>query len=395
MVELKSGLAATTIPLVQNGKPNAILAFSQEISTIPDVIKLTVGEPDFNTPEHIKQVGIESIANNESHYGPSNGTVALRENAATFLNSHYGTQYDADEIIATIGVTEAIYVTFKTILNAGDEVIIPTPNFPLYAGAITFVGGKVVNVNTTATDFKLTPDQLRETLAAHPNAKALVITSPGNPTGVIYSKSELEALVAVIRETNLFVVSDEIYSELVFDQNHVSLAALLPEQTILFNGVSKSHAMTGYRIGIIAAPADLIKQLAIVHQLIVTAPTNAAVAAAAEAFGAGADDAATTGMRVEYQRRRDALLAAVKTAGLTYAYPGGAFYLWFKAPADGLQDWDLVRDIAQKAKVGLIPGLAFGEDGRGWLRASYATRYEDVVEAGQRLVNYFGGQDEN
>ncbi|MHA3067002.1 aminotransferase class I/II-fold pyridoxal phosphate-dependent enzyme [Lacticaseibacillus saniviri] len=389
MTQLKVTLDTRTNHLLHHAKPNAILAFNQELKQLGGIVNLTVGEPDFNTPDHIKRAAMHDIETDDSHYGPSNGTLALRTNASQFLNTRYGTQYTPNEIIATVGVTEAIYATFQTILEPGDEVLIPTPTFPLYAAAVTFVGGRVVTINISESDFKLTPEQLTAAIAAHPQAKAIVLTAPGNPTGVVYSQDELDALVAILKTTELFVIADEIYSELVFDQPHISLGKLLPEQTILFNGVSKSHAMTGYRIGIIAAPQALIDQLAVIHQLLVTAPTNAAVAAATEAFGPGANDMIDTGMKAEYKKRRDHLLQAIEEAGLTYAYPGGAFYLWFKAPVGDLQDWDLVRDIAQKAKVGLIPGIAFGEDGRGWLRASYATSYENIVAASTQLVAYF------
>lgn len=391
MIQVKSSLVTQANPLVQGTSTNAILAFSNELKTIAGIINLAIGEPDFNTPEHIKQAAIQDVLANDSHYGPYDGTVTLRENAARFLNKHYGTQYEASEIMATVGVTEAIYATFKALLNSGDAVLIPTPNFPQYGIGVTFNGGQVVNVDTSTTGFKLTATDLEVTLQTHPQIKAVIITSPGNPTGVVYTESELQTLVAVLRAHDVYVISDEIYSELVYDNRHVSLAALLPEQTILFNGVSKTHAMTGYRIGIIAAPQVIRDQIGVVHQLIVAALPNASVAAAAEAFGAGADDAVTTGMKAEYQKRRDMLVAVLDELHLVYAQPAGAFYLWFKAPESlGDDDWQLARDLAHTQQLGLMPGSAFGDGGAGWLRISYAAATADILEAGQRLRAYFG-----
>jgi aminotransferase len=373
---------------VQNAKPNAILQFNQEISGIEDLIPLTLGEPDFDVPEHIKAAAIKSISENDSHYGPSLGTEAFRKATAEFLNSRYGLSYESNQIIATIGVTEAIAATMRTILDPGDEVIVPAPNFPLYAAAAVMSYGKVVSVPTQDTGFVLTPERLEETLMAHPDAKAIVLTTPGNPTGVRYTQDQVEALVPILSEHNLFVISDEIYSELVFEGEHVSFAKYLPEQTILFNGVSKSHAMTGYRIGIIAAPQKLAQQLGVVHQLLVTAPTNAAVAAATEAFANGPDDALP--MKDEYVKRRNHLMQVFDDLGMEYAYPDGAFYLFVKVPRSvHLRGFDLALDIAKKAKVGVTPGVAFGEEGADYIRLSYATAYDLVVEAGGRLRRYF------
>ncbi len=206
MIQVKPSLVTQANPLVQGTSTNAILAFSNELKTIAGIINLAIGEPDFNTPEHIKQAAIQDVLANDSHYGPYDGTVTLRENAARFLNKHYGTQYEASEIMATVGVTEAIYATFKALLNPGDAVLIPTPNFPQYGIGVTFNGGQVVNVDTSTTGFKLTATDLEVTLQTHPQIKAVIITSPGNPTGVVYTESELQTLVAVLRTYDVYVI---------------------------------------------------------------------------------------------------------------------------------------------------------------------------------------------
>ncbi|UZD34189.1 aminotransferase class I/II-fold pyridoxal phosphate-dependent enzyme [Lactiplantibacillus plantarum] len=369
-------------------QPSDILAFNAEIANIPGIVRLTLGEPDFNTPEHVKQVAIESIEADESHYAPSNGTLALRTAAAEFLAAKYDVHYDpASEVIITAGATGGIYTALTSILNPGDEVLIPTPIFPLYIAIVKLSGATPVFMDTSDNGFVLSPDQLQTTLAAHPKTKAVVLNFPSNPTGVTYRHDDLKALAAVLANQPIFVLSDEIYSELTYGEPHESIANYLPTQTILLNGVSKSHAMTGWRIGIMCAPKAITAQLGKIHQFTVTSTTTNAQAAATEALKNGLDDAQV--MKREYQERRDYLYDALNDLGFQSAKPEGAFYLFSKIPA-GLPQNSMAfcRELAHEARVALIPGSSFGPGGEGYVRISYAASMADLKTAVTRLRTY-------
>ncbi|QBA81078.1 aminotransferase class I/II-fold pyridoxal phosphate-dependent enzyme [Lactiplantibacillus plantarum] len=365
-----------------------ILAFNAEIANIPGIVRLTLGEPDFNTPEHVKQAAIESIEADESHYAPSNGTLALRTAAAEFLAAKYDVHYDpASEVIITAGATGGIYTALTSILNPGDEVLIPTPIFPLYIAIVKLAGATPVFMDTSDNGFVLSPDQLQTTLAAHPKTKAVVLNFPSNPTGVTYRHDDLKALAAVLADQPIFVLSDEIYSELTYGEPHESIANYLPTQTILLNGVSKSHAMTGWRIGIMCAPKAITAQLGKIHQFTVTSTTANAQAAATEALKNGLDDAQV--MKREYQERRDYLYDALNDLGFQSAKPEGAFYLFSKIPA-GLPQNSMAfcRELAHEARVALIPGSSFGPGGEGYVRISYAASMADLKTAVTRIRTY-------
>lgn len=369
-------------------QPSDILAFNAEIANIPGIVRLTLGEPDFNTPEHVKQAAIESIEADESHYAPSNGTLALRTAAAEFLAAKYDVHYDpASEVIITAGATGGIYTALTSILNPGDEVLIPTPIFPLYIAIVKLSGETPVFMDTSDNGFVLSPDQLQTTLAAHPKTKAVVLNFPSNPTGVTYRHDDLKALAAVLANQPIFVLSDEIYSELTYGEPHESIANYLPTQTILLNGVSKSHAMTGWRIGIMCAPKAITAQLGKIHQFTVTSTTTNAQAAATEALKNGLDDAQV--MKREYQERRDYLYDALNDLGFQSAKPEGAFYLFSKIPA-GLPQNSMAfcRELAHEARVALIPGSSFGPGGEGYVRISYAASMADLKTAVTRLRTY-------
>lgn len=369
-------------------QPSDILAFNAEIANIPGIVRLTLGEPDFNTPEHVKQAAIESIEADESHYAPSNGTLALRTAVAEFLAAKYDVHYDpASEVIITAGATGGIYTALTSILNPGDEVLIPTPIFPLYIAIVKLSGATPVFMDTSDNGFVLSPDQLQTTLAAHPKTKAVVLNFPSNPTGVTYRHDDLKALAAVLADQPIFVLSDEIYSELTYGEPHESIANYLPTQTILLNGVSKSHAMTGWRIGIMCAPKAITAQLGKIHQFTVTSTTTNAQAAATEALKNGLDDAQA--MKREYQERRDYLYDALNDLGFQSAKPEGAFYLFSKIPA-GLPQNSMAfcRELAHEARVALIPGSSFGPGGEGYVRISYAASMADLKTAVTRLRTY-------
>ncbi len=306
MTELKPALAQLGNKALATIEPSAIRAVDQNISNIPGIIKLTLGEPDFAVPEHIKRVTEAAIRDDWSHYAPSMGYMDLRENVAKYLNERFGGQYVAEEVIVTVGATESIAAALGGLFNPGDTLIVPTPEFPLYSAIGRMNGMNVVEVNT-APEFIMTPERLQTVLAAHPDAKAIVLNYPGNPTGVTYTHAQIKALAAAIAQTDMLVLSDEIYAELSYDEDHLSLAKLLPEQTLLISGFSKSHAMTGYRVGYVAGPKELTAQVGKMHQYMVTTVASPMQRAAVEALVNGRDDAAK--MRDVYHKRRDLVLA--------------------------------------------------------------------------------------
>ena len=370
-------------------QPSSILKFNQEISQIPDMVKLTIGEPDFNTPDHVKQAAIRSIENNESHYTDSRGTDGLRKAASKFLHDKYNVTYDSEtQILVTTGATEGIFSSLTAMLNPGDTVIIPTPIFPLYIPDTLLNGAKPIFLDTSDNGFILSPEKLQATIEANKDTvKAVVLNFPSNPTGVTYSRKDLQAIADVIKQYDIFVLSDEIYSELTYGERHVSMGELLPEQTILLNGVSKSHAMTGWRIGLVCGPVDVITEIGKVHQFAITSATANAQAAAEEAFKNGPDDGVA--MRKIYQQRRDLLLAGLKEGGFECASPKGAFYLFAKIPANLNQDSvAFCYELAKEAKVAVIPGASFGAGGEGYVRISYAASTEDLKKAVVRIQKF-------
>lgn len=369
-------------------KRGAILAFAAYSNRIPDIVKFTIGEPDFNTPEHVKKAAEESIAHNHSHYAPSNGTPALRHAAAQFLARKYGQRYQDSEILVTNGVTESIYDMMTACLNPGDVVLVPTPIFPLYMGDANMMGAQVVELNTANDGFKLTPAKLKAALAKYGDrVKMLVMNYPTNPTGVMYSQEELNALADLVRDKPIFVLCDEIYSELNYDQPHASMEKTLHDQVVLMNGVSKSWAMTGYRIGVVAAPQAILDQLAKVHQAITTSEPTPMQDAATEAFGKGMNDALP--MKAEFQKRRDVFTEGLTKIGFSCVRPRGAFYVFAKIPKGLNQDdTKLIYDLAKEAKVAATAGSFFGQGGQGYLRLSYATSMANIKEGLKRLARY-------
>lgn len=389
MPELSKSVASIENKLVKPIGDDKILMFNSDIAGIPGIVKLTLGEPDFNVPEHVKDAAVKSIEDNESHYTPQKGIPGLRKAISNYLATDYDVKYDPDtEVIVTIGATEAIYTSLYTILNPGDKVIVPTPTFSIYMDDIAILGGQAVEVDTSKDDFKITPDRLKEVLANEgKGAKAMIINYPGNPTGVVYTKAELEALADVIRDTPLLVISDEIYSQLVYGEKHTSFAKVLPGQTILINGLSKSHAMTGYRIGYIAAPKGFVDEAAKVHSFTVTCPSNPAQYAAQEALENGLDDPIE--MRKVYQKRRDYIVEQLNNLGYDTVEPDGAFYVFPKIPAKfNLSSETFCRRLAKEALVGVVPGDAFGDAGEGYFRISYATSMDDIKEGISRLAKF-------
>jgi len=376
---------------LQKIQPNAIRAFDAKTSQIPEILKLTLGEPDFNVPDHIKQAAIASILADDSHYAPAPGTLALREAVQHFLADRYQLTYAAaSQIIITLGATEGIYDTVNAVVNAGDRVLIPAPNFPLYDPIVTLAGGIPTYVDTSETGFLLTTDQLQTALATYGESLTTIILNyPSNPTGVTYSAEQLAALAEVLKETDITIIADEIYSELVYESTHQSIAQWLPEQTLVLNGVSKSHAMTGYRIGFVAGPEKLIQATGLIHQFAVTSAANPTMAAAAEALGTSAGKNDTAEMRAAYQTRRDYLVPALTALGFEIPHPAGAFYVFAKLPvAFDTDDEAFSLALAEIGKVAVIPGSAFGVGGAGYIRISYASSLSDLQLAVERITNF-------
>lgn len=371
--------------------PNEILSFDARVSTIPDMVKLTLGEPDFDVPEAMKAAAVESIVTNDSHYAPVSGTPALREAISHFLKDRYNLSYDpAKEICVTCGATEAIYMSLKTFINPGDKILIPTPTFPLYASVTLLLGGEPVYINTKESGFVLTANQLETALTKHGDAiKAVVLNYPSNPTGATYTPEQLQAIATVLSDKPVAIIADEIYSELLYEGKHHSIAEYAPGQTLILNGASKSHAMTGYRIGFVAGPAALVGPVTLNHAFATTTLANSSMAAAACAFSTEEGKQATAQMRTQYQARRDYLAGALAEIGFESVSPTGAFYLFVKIP-DFLEQDDekFANELADEAKVALIAGRYFGPGGEGYLRLSYATSMEVLQEAVARIAAY-------
>ena len=367
-----------------------IRQFDQSISSIPGVLRLTLGEPDFTTPDHVKEAAKAAIDANESHYTGMSGLLELRQAASQFVNEKYNLSYDPEtEILVTIGATEALSATLTAILEEGDKVLLPAPAYPGYEPIVNLVGAEIVEIDTTDNDFVLTPEMLEKAILEQGNQlKAVILNYPANPTGVTYSREQMAALADVLKKYDVFVVCDEVYSELTYtEQPHVSIAEFLPEQTIVINGLSKSHAMTGWRLGFTFAPAAFTAQLIKSHQYLVTAANTMAQFAGVEALIAGKDDAEP--MKREYIERRDYIIEKMTELGFKIIKPDGAFYIFAKIPADYNQDsFAFLKDFAQKKAVAFIPGAAFGQYGEGYVRLSYAASMDTIKEAMKRLKEY-------
>ena len=367
-----------------------IRQFDQAISEIPGVLRLTLGEPDFTTPDHVKEAAKRAIDQDQSYYTGMSGLLTLRQAASDFVKEKYQLDYNPEnEILVTIGATEALSATLTAILEEGDKVLLPAPAYPGYEPIVNLVGAEIVEIDTTENGFVLMPEMLEKAILEQGDKlKAVILNYPANPTGITYSREQLEALAAVLRKYEIFVVCDEVYSELTYTgENHVSLGTMLRDQAIIINGLSKSHAMTGWRLGFIFAPANFSAQLIKSHQYLVTAANTMAQHAAVEALTAGKNDAEP--MKKEYIQRRDYIIDKMTDLGFEIIKPDGAFYIFAKIPAGYNQDsFAFLKDFAQKKAVAFIPGAAFGQYGEGYVRLSYAASMGTIREAMKRLEEY-------
>jgi aminotransferase len=373
---------------VINLKPSGIRKFFDIVATMEDVISLGIGEPDFVTPNPILQAGIRSLQKGETHYTSNAGRMDLRLALSNYLHARYGVHYDpSSEIMITVGVSEALYLAMTALLNQGDEIIIPTPCFVSYQAEAQLAGGIPVEIPTYVEDnFQVRPEMVEA--AINPRTKAILIAYPNNPTGAVASKEVLEKLGHIAQKHDLIVVSDELYDQLIYGVSHVCFASLpdMRERTILLGGFSKNYAMTGWRIGYAAAPAEILKGLLRVHQYTIMSSPTVAQAAALEALENGNQHVET--MRAEYDRRRKLIVPGLNQLGLPTFEPHGAFYAFPSIANSGMDDETFAGKLLEEERVAVVPGSAFGASGEGYVRCSYATSYEKIEEALERMERF-------
>ena len=359
-------------------KPSGIRKFFDIVSEMEDAISLGVGEPDFDTPWHIREEGIYSLEQGRTYYTSNSGLKELKVEIAKYINRTQGISYDPDhEVIVTVGGSEAIDIALRAMLNPGEEVLIPQPSFVSYEPCTILADGKPVIIDLKEEDeFKLTPQELKDAITE--KTKILILPFPNNPTGATMEKEELEAIAEIIREKDIFVITDEIYGELTYKGKHVSLASLpgMQERTVLINGFSKAYAMTGWRLGYACAPRQIMEQMLKIHQFaIMCAPTTSQYAAV-EALRNGDDDVAM--MRESYNQRRRFLMHSFKEMGLKCFEPYGAFYVFPCIKEFGMTSEEFAERLLAEEKVAVVPGTAFGDCGEGFLRISYAYSLDNL-----------------
>ncbi|MFS0890796.1 aminotransferase A [Peribacillus frigoritolerans] len=369
-------------PLVKDVQISGIRKFYNMVADIEGTISLTIGQPDFPTPTHIKVAAKQAINNDYTVYTHNAGYLELREAASNYVKDKYKLNYDpANEVIVTSGASEGIDIAFRTILIPGNEVILPGPVYPGYEPIIKMCGATPVYADTTKNGFRLTADILEKYITE--NTRCIVLPYPSNPTGVTLTAEELLDIAELVRGKDIFILADEIYSELVFDQEHVSIATFLKEQTIVLNGLSKSHSMTGWRIGLLFAPAAISQHLLKVHQYNVTCAASISQRAALEALTAGRNDAIP--MKTEYARRREYVYSRLQAMKLEIVKPNGAFYFFIKLPEGYASSLDFCLKLVQQEKVAVVPGDAFSPLGEGYFRISYAYSMETLEKALDRI----------
>lgn len=369
-------------------QPSGIRKFFDIVSEMKDAISLGVGEPDFDTPWHIREEGIYSLEKGRTFYTSNAGLKALRQEAANYLQRRFGLTYDPmHEMLITVGGSEAIDAAMRAMLDPGDEVLLPQPSYVSYEPCIVLADGVPVVIELKEeNEFKLTKEQLLAAITD--KTKILVLPFPNNPTGAIMTKEDLEEIVEVVLEKDLYVVSDEIYSELTYGSNHVSIASFpgMKERTIVINGFSKSYAMTGWRLGYACGPQIIIEQMLKIHQFaIMCAPTTSQYAAV-EALRNG--DADVERMRTAYNQRRNFLVSELRRMGLQCFEPFGAFYVFPSIKEFGMTSDEFATKLLQEEKVAVVPGTAFGECGEGFLRISYAYSIEELKKALERIDRF-------
>ena len=368
-------------------KPSGIRKFFDIVSEMKDAISLGVGEPDFDTPWHIREEGIYSLERGRTFYTSNAGLKELKEEIVRYLKRRCELEYEANQVLVTVGGSEAIDIGLRAMLDQGDEVLIPQPCYVSYLPCVTLADGVPVTINLKAeNEFRLTKQELLDSITE--KTKVLIMPFPNNPTGSIMERKDLEEIAEVVIEKDLFVISDEIYSELTYGQDHVSIASLpgMKERTIVINGFSKSYAMTGWRLGYAVGPKAIIDQMIKIHQFaIMCAPTTSQYAAV-EALKNGDDDVAK--MREAYDQRRRYLVTRFNEMGMPCFEPKGAFYVFPCIKDFGMTSDEFASTLLQEEKVAVVPGTAFGDCGEGFLRISYAYSIENLKIALDRIENF-------
>ncbi len=372
---------------IKNIKPSGIRKFFDIANSIEDCISLGVGEPDFDTPWHITEEGIYSLEQGRTFYTSNQGLPELREEISKWNKRKYNLDYSKDEVIITCGGSEAIDIALRATINPGDEVIILEPNYVCYEPDIILAGGVPIRIKLkNENEFRLTPEELEEVIT--PKTKILLMNYPNNPTGAIMNKSDLEKIAKVIIKHDLLVISDEIDSELTYSGNHFSIGALpnMRERSIIINGFSKSYAMTGWRLGYVMGPKEIMDQMKKIHQFVVMSAPTISQYAGIEALRNGDQDIEK--MKKEYDKRRKYLLKEFNRLGLPCFEPKGAFYTFPYVGKYGMSSEEFATDLLSKERVVVVPGTAFGESGEGFVRISYAYSLDALKEAIKRIEKY-------
>lgn len=374
-------------PRVREIEISGIRRFSNLVAQYQDAVSLTIGQPDFPTPQHVKDAALRAINDNRTVYTHNAGLPALREAAARFMEQKYGLNYDpVEEVIVTTGASEAIDVSLRTILEEGSEVILPGPVYPGYEPVIRMCGAVPVYVDTRQDAFRVTAASLKEKI--NERTRCIILPYPSNPTGQVLTEKELQEIAQLLKDREIWVLSDEIYSELVYEGRHQSIASQpgMREKTIVINGLSKSHSMTGWRIGLLFAPQTLARQMLKVHQYNVTCASSISQYAAIEALTNGIDDALP--MKQEYRQRRDYVVERLTDIGLPTIVPQGAFYLFPSIASTNMDSFTFSSKLLEQEKLAVVPGSAFSKYGEGYIRISYACSMDVLKEGMDRLQRF-------
>lgn len=375
---------------IRNIPPSGIRKYFDIVSEMDDVISLGVGEPDFITPWNIREAGIYSLEKGHTHYSSNAGLIELRREISNYLNRKYDLKYNPDnQILVTVGGSEGIDIALRALVGPGDEVIIPEPSFVAYKGCTLFTGSVPKIVNLRAEDeFKVTPELLKEAIT--PRTKVVIMPFPNNPTGAVMTEEDLAPVVDVLRDKDLIVISDEIYSELTYQGRHVSIAGFpgMGDKTVVINGFSKSYAMTGWRLGYVCGHPALIEAMKKIHQYAIMCSPTTSQYAAIEALRNSDED--VHDMVSEYNRRRKVMVSGFNKMGLDCFEPRGAFYVFPCIKSTGMSSEDFCERLLREEKVLTIPGNAFGACGEGFIRACYASSMENIIEALRRIDRFVG-----
>ena len=371
--------------------PSGIRRFFDIVSEMKDAISLSVGEPDFHTPWNIRESAIHAIEEGHTHYTSNAGLLPLRKAICRYYCERYGVEYAENEALVTVGASESIDLALRALLEPGDEVIVPAPSYVAYAPGVILSGGVPVPIAMDAENAcKITPEDIEACVT--PRTKAMILPYPNNPTGAIMTGEELKALAKVIEKTNIIVISDEIYSELTYGHKHVSIASIesMYPRTIVINGFSKSFAMTGWRLGFVLAPRELLLPMLRIHQYVMLCASSISQYAGLEALRSGLEDgfAQVEKMKREYDSRRRFLIKGLRDIGLSCFEPEGAFYAFPDIRITGLTSEEFCRRLLSEKKVAVVPGTAFGEIGEGFVRISYAASMENIKTALQRMGEF-------